>query len=213
MLHDAGRFQKLRQALADCRRQRSFEPCRAFCDELLPVVRDFAERYHLGSEQTLLAAVAEGLPYDRGYWRSLVGELLLCGADEVPELQTAPDTLCRLLAPECWRNETLPREQYPPILQAHFGARDLVLGGFYRPEAAGLNNAEQVARLSAYLAAFDPERWTTVALRVCPELTDEEERVEELEFARQCFLELQEMYQAAALKGQVVVCETIHTPR
>jgi hypothetical protein len=42
--------------------------------------------------------VARGLPYDRHFWRALVGEVLLFAADDIPEFQTCADTLCCLLA-------------------------------------------------------------------------------------------------------------------
>src|SRR6516164_7163015 len=145
LLHDAARFHEaLRPALAEAWRRRSFEPCRALCSALAPAAVGFAERYHTGHDEPLLAQVARGgVPFDRDFWRLLVGEALLYGAASVPEILTAPDTLCRLLA---------AGSESAPIRQAHFGSRDLTFGGgFYRPDAAGLNDVADVARLAEYL--------------------------------------------------------------
>ena len=68
------------QALAASWRQRSFEPCRDLCTALVPAARSYAERYHTGSSEPLLCQVAAGLPFDRAYWRSLAGEVLLFAA-------------------------------------------------------------------------------------------------------------------------------------
>src|SRR5262249_9154877 len=140
LLHDAGPFhQMIRPALAGAWRRRSFEPCRPLCAALTPTALTFAERYHTGRDEPLLAQVArEVVPFDRDFWRLLAGEVLLYGAASVPELLTAPDTLGHLLA---------PGQEDSPIRQAHFGARDLIFGGgFYRPDAAGWNDADDVAR-------------------------------------------------------------------
>jgi hypothetical protein len=144
---------------------------------------------------------------------------LLHGAADVPEIQTDPETLGALLAPGHTPN--LPRECLAPIQQAHFGARDLVFGGFYRPQAAGYNDIDDVARLATYLASCDPftplpllpsGRGEGVRGRVAdlPGWNDTiEDRQEELEFARQCLFVLRDLYAAAAKNGQVVVCEML----
>lgn len=210
MLHDGARFQDvLRPALTASWRHRSFEPCRVLCNELLPSVAAFAERFHLGSQEPLIARVIDGLPFARDYWRSLVGEILLYGAAEVPDFQAAPETLAGLLR----ATEDAPRERFVPIQQAHFGARDLVLGGYYRPDAAGWNDPDDVARLATYLAGCAPERWTIADLPEHLELSDDDDRAEELAFARQGLAALEAMYRHAATRRQGVVCEVIHTPR
>src|SRR5262245_39495050 len=146
LLPDAAHFrQAIHPALGGAWRRRSFEPCRPLCAALVPAAAAFAERYHTGHDEPLLAQVARGgVPFGRDFWRLLAGEVFLYGAASVPEILTAPDTLDRLLA---------PGQEDSPIRQAHFGARDLVLGGgFYRPDAAGWNDTEDVARLADYLA-------------------------------------------------------------
>jgi hypothetical protein len=156
--------------------------------------------------------VLEGLSFDRACWRHLVGEVLLYGAAELPELEIAPETLCCLLAPEPYREGIVPRERLAPIQQAHYGARDLVFGGgYYRPEHAGYNDSDDVARLAAYLAAVDPTRWRVADLANLREMTDETERLEELEFAREWFPALCELYQRAGECNRVVVCEMIQS--
>jgi hypothetical protein len=138
----------------------------------------------------------------------LAGEILLYGAASVPEIVTAPDTLGRLLAPG--QDDSPSRPGFAPIRQAHFGARDLVFGGgFYRPDAAGWNDTGDVARLADYLATIDPTRWTAADLAGLREFADEDERADELAFAREAFPALRDLYRAACEAGQVVVCELL----
>jgi hypothetical protein len=211
LLLDADSFhRRIAPALAASRRQRSFEPCRNLCTELLPAVETFRQRYHLGPEEALINQVLNGLPFDLVFWRSLVGEVLLYSAAEVPEFQTAPDTFCCLLAPERYREGNGPRERFAPIQQAHFGTRDLSFGGaFYRPEHAGWNDKADVTRLAEYLTAIDPASWLPAEILLLPEVADEEEATEELLFARERFTPLVEMYQRAAAAGHLVVCERL----
>ena len=156
--------------------------------ELLPAARAYAEQYHVGGDEPMLARVADGLPFDRACWRALVGEVLLFTAVEIPEFQTCEETLCRLLAPEHYREAVDQRERLAPIQQAHRGTRDLTFGAaVYRPEHAGYNNAADVARLADYLAAVRPEDWRSADLIGLRAARDEAEREEELAFARDWF--------------------------
>src|SRR5207248_429830 len=93
LLHDAGRFRdEIRPALAEAWRRRSFEPCRPLCATLAPAALAFAERYHTGHYEALLAQIGRGaVPFDRDFWRLLVGEVLLYGAAAVPDILTTPD--------------------------------------------------------------------------------------------------------------------------
>lgn len=208
LLLDAARLERqIRPALASNWRLRSFAPCQALCAALLPEAQSFAERYRTGAEEPLLAQVVRGLPFDRAFWRALAGECLWYGAAAIPELETAPETLSALLGGVPSEG---PRDSWPSIQQVHWGARDLVFGGgFYRPEQAGYNNPADVARLRDYLAAVDPARWNTEDLRSVPSLADEDDRREELDFVREWFPALRDLYRGAAAQGQVVVCEVL----
>jgi hypothetical protein len=214
-LLEAPAFQEhIRPALAAAWRQRSFAPCRALCQGLLPAVQAFGERYAIADEEPLVAKAARGLPFDRDYWTLLAGEVLLYAAVEVPEIEVAPDTLCAILAPERLDQEPGPREQRAPVEQAHFGSRDLRFGTrLYRPERVGLNDAADVDRLAAYLDTVDPNRWTVADLVRLPDLANNEERAEELAFVRDWFPALQELYRRAAASGLVVVCEVLSSGR
>src|SRR5205823_3805008 len=100
LLLDARRFhEEIIPALADSWRQRSFQPSRELCAALAPEAATFRERYYVGSEEPLLCRVTRGLPFDRDFWRLIVGEILLYAAAELPELQTALSTTRRLLTP------------------------------------------------------------------------------------------------------------------
>jgi hypothetical protein len=209
MVHDAAFFhQDLAPALAASWRLRSFAACRPLCEALLPAAADFARRYHINLEESMLAKTGQGLPFDRDLWRWLASDLLLYGAREVPEVQTAPETLAALLDREPF-DSALPRAHWTPIRQAHGGSRDVVFGGgYYRPEHAGLNDVEDVGRLARYLAGIDPEKWEADDLASLPEM-DDDERADELEFARDWFPVLRDLYLRASGQGQVIVCETI----
>jgi hypothetical protein len=210
LLEDATWFQQFRSALAASWQKRSFEPCRSLCSALLPAVATFRERYHTGAEEPVLCQVARDLPFDRTYWSYLVGELLFLGAVEIPEIQIAPETLRCLLAPDQYPERDVARERFAPIQQAHFGTGDLRIGSrIYRPEQVGFNDSADVARLACYLAAVDPDSWTVADLAALRELPDEEDRADELEFAREWFPALRELYQQAAARGQVIVCEIL----
>jgi hypothetical protein len=200
--------EQLRPALAASWRQRSFATCEPLLATLLPAAAAFAERYHTGGSAPLLGRVADGLPFDRNIWRYLVSEVLMFGAADIPDIQTAPETLGWLLARDRLPEGVLERQRLAPIRQAHHGSRDLVFGGgFYRPEHAGYNDGNDVARLADYLAAVDPDRWTAADLAGLPGLADEDERAEELEFVREWFPALRDLYVRAREQDQIVICE------
>jgi hypothetical protein len=201
----------VRPPLAAGWRERSFGPCRELCAHLLPSARAYAARYHVAGNAPLLELVADhGLPFDRTYWRSLVGEVLLFTAVEIPEFQTCADTLCRLLAPGACETAAVPREELPPIRQAHEGSRDLTFGGaVYRPEYAGYNNTADVARLADYLGGIDPARWTVADLGQ-REGEGADDLADELDFAREWFPVLAALYRRCQEWGRVIVHESIY---
>jgi hypothetical protein len=194
----------IRPTLAASWQRRSFVPCRSLAEELAPAVRDFQERYHTTEDEHFLPRVAAGLPFDRALWRHLVGEVLWLAADEIPELQTAPESLARLIGAESEH----PRQT--PVQQAHFGARDLTFGAaFYRPDQAGYNDRDDVARLADYLERLDSASWQADALAGLPGLDDAADRDEELQMVREWFPDLCELYHRAGRQGQIVVCEVV----
>ena len=209
---DAETFsRRIRPALAASWRLRSFDPCRSLCNELLPAARAYTQRYHTGEEETLVGRIAAGLPFDRACWRLLAGEVLLFAAVEIPEFQSNAESLCCLLAPELSRSEATIREQYAPIQQVLRGSRDVTFGAaVYRPEQAGYNDADDVSRLAAYLAALEPERWTVDDLRPLRDVEDEDERADELAFVREWFPVLVELYQRSRAANRVLVIENIY---
>jgi hypothetical protein len=83
----------------------------------------------------------------------------------------------------------------------------------YRPDHAGFNDAEDVSRLATYLEAVDSRHWTAAQLDALPELSGQEEREDELEFAREWFPALQALYQRARRLRWIAVCEEIDVPR
>ncbi len=208
---DGERFtRQIRPALAASWRQRQFEPCRELCRELLPAAHDYADRYHTGEEEPLLARIACGLPFDRACWRLLVSEVLLFAAVEIPEFQTNAETLCCVLAPEQYRSEDMDRARLAPIQQVLRGSRDLTFGSaVYRPEHTGYNNAEDLARLAEYLTSVRPEQWTIADLRELREV-DDDERADELAFVREWFPVLVELYQRLHALKRIVVIESIY---
>jgi hypothetical protein len=141
--------------------------------------------------------VAGGLPFDRTFWQHLVGEVLWYGAVDIPQLQTAePAWTCLVKSPGT-------------IVQAHHGSRDLVFGaGFYRPDAAGWNDVEDVQRLAARLARVDVNTWQPEELAALNEVAADE-RAEELADAQAWFPDFASFYRQAAEAGRIVVCESL----
>jgi len=211
LVQDAALFEEtIRPALAEAWRLRSFAPCRALCRQLIPSAQEYADRHHTGALEGLLVQVIEGLPFDRGGWRLLVGEILLFTAREIPEFQDISETLCCLLAPEQYRAGVVAREQLAPIQQVYRGAHDLTLGrAIYRPEFAGLSRVADVARLADYLDAVRPEQWTPAGLEARADLAAED-RADELAFAREWFPVLRDFYGRVRAGGQLLVLETVY---
>jgi hypothetical protein len=187
----------IRPALAAGWRQRRFTACQDLCQQFLRQAQTFKERYHLGNDPPLLAGVADGtLPFDRTLWQHLAGELLWFGAADIPEITTSPEGLTYLLAD-------------PRTHRVLYGTHDLAFaGGFYRPDRAGWNDTADVAQLADFLAAVRPETWTADALAAMATL-DEGDRAEEVEFVRDGFAALVELYRQAAGRRQVIVCEQV----
>src|SRR5947209_20395191 len=130
-------FTRLQVALAESWRRRSFSPCRDLCAEVI------ARPDRTVPQDCLLALVVRGLPFARAVWHGVAGELIVLGCEEMPLVQTAPATLCCLLAPERYHAGEAPRSGFALIEQVHFGSRDLRFGGtYYRPDHAGYNDTD-----------------------------------------------------------------------
>src|SRR5579859_1281625 len=155
---------RLQPALAESWSRRSFMPLRGVCAEV--------SARSAVPEDCLLAQVVRGLPFARGMWRGVAGELLLLGCEDMPLVQTAPGALCCLLAPERYQAGDAARSAFAAIEQVHFGSRDLRFGGaYYRPDHVGWNDTDDVARLLGYLETIDPAGWTADMLQPMAEFS------------------------------------------
>src|SRR5262245_58276278 len=194
LVHDRTTFEhQVRPVLAEAHARHSFRPCHVLVQTWLPVALDYARRYHVNPDDLLLPRV-EALPFDRAIWRGLVGELLLVAAREFPDLPPNLDGLTHLL---------------PATHPALHGSRDLTFGlATYRPGHAGLNDADDVARLASDLGSVNPGAWTEGHLADLPDLA-EEDRGFELEYAREWFAVVADLYRRAASTGHLVICESI----
>jgi hypothetical protein len=194
LIHDAAFFhQRLSPALGASFGTRSFEPLTELVRELRPNIEAFGQRYQLTTAERPLVFECAGKPFDRRLWRHFAGELLLYAAAETPEFPTAPELLGRFVPMEL-------------VERLHHGSRDVSFDGApYRPDHAGMHGISDVAELTARLAAIDPNLWTA---NVLSDLADDE-REEDLTFARQCFEQLREMVAGAQQHGQLIVCENV----
>jgi len=207
LIHGPLLEEELRPILGECWQQRSFLPCRALCERLLPQAKQFAEKYYLGEQPLLIESVLRDPTFDRDIWKSLISELLFVTATDIPEVQSAYETLCRLVTPPLDPRQHPPRAQYQPLRRVHFGARDLTFAGtVYRPNHAGYNPADEVRTLADYLEGINPDAWEPARLT---HLRDEEDRLDEIEFTRQIFELIRDMYHSARERRQAIVCEEV----
>lgn len=209
LLDQATFLESIRPALTASWQQRSFAPCRDLCRLLMPRIPEYLAGRSPANESPFLLRVAEGATFDRRLWHHLVGEVLMFSAIEVPRLETSPDALCCLLAPDQFREKVTARDRFALIQEAHLGSRDLVLGGYYRPDFAGWNHPDDVVRLHDYLAAQDSTRWTIAALKPLLDEASDEELAAELEYARECLALLRELYRQVRDNHQVLACEIL----
>jgi hypothetical protein len=209
LVHDRSVFEEsLRPALAAAWQQRSFAPCLAVGREWLAAAHDYVRRYHVQPAGIVLMQLEQGLLFDRNLWRALAGELILFAACEAPEIPRHVNSLRTLLAPSA--SEDVPRSDRPAIHQALDGSRDLSFGSaLYRPLYTGYNNTGDVARLADYLASIRPEEWSIANLPALAGLETEEERTEEVAFAREWLAVLAALYRRSADAGRVIVLENI----
>ena len=163
--------QRIQPVLATCRRERTFTPGRGLFEELLPRIQEFQATYHGRETRTLIEQAAEGLSFDAGVWRAVVGEVFLFAADDLPLLRLSPRCACCLLAGAVVESDRpISRSELAPIEQVLYGSRDLVFAGHcYRPDVAGYNDQADIARLAEFLEAIDPERLRPADLANMPE--------------------------------------------
>lgn len=201
LVHDRLTFHHLRPPLARAWLSRSFSPCHPLAGYWLPAALDFAHHSHVSLDDLLLPRL-NSLSFDRSLWRTLVGELLLITACEIPEFPPHLESLTHLL--------TL-HHPLAPVHQLLHGAHDLTFGlATYRPGHAGLNDVDDVARLAEFLTSVKPEDWTVDDLNNLPDL-DAEDRGEELAFAREWFASLTQLYHRVhhAHPQRILVFETV----
>ncbi len=200
-LLDAHRFQTaLIPALAESWRANSFAPARGFCQELESIARGFVRHDSDGAIEPVVVGVGAGkVRFSRDLWRLLAAELLLFAAAEMPEIETPVECLALLLKQQL----SADRNDFSPLQKATFGSRDLLFGSVcYRPDCAGWNDWTDVADLAAWLAQIRPETWSVADL-------PGDDAQDDLEFAREWFPGLVEMYHRAVEQHLVIVCETL----
>jgi hypothetical protein len=211
MILDAAWFQEaLRPALSAAWLERSFAPCQRICQTLVPRSRALALECRLGEGELLLPLVAQGLAFDRHFWPMVTWECLFFGAAEVAHMQVPQQAYFYLLSGGPQTSGPRSRACFTPIEQAVFGTSDLTFGRkFYRPLRAGFSGLDQVGRLAAYLEAQQPQEWRAEQLLGMQELLTDDDREEELAFAREWFPSLVEWYRRAFELRGVVISDSV----
>ncbi len=191
--------QRLCGSLRACWLKRSFGPAIEICRELTPSAQNFVQRGDEGESPPLTLLIARGLAFDPDRWRVLAGELMLFGSAELPELETPLESSAAVLGLEmpCFRGD------FTPIQQAILGSRDLWFGACYRPDHAGWNDLDHIARLHSWLDAIEPESWSCAGLTHLPA----NDRDDELVFLHEWFPALRDLYRRCAQNRWVLVSE------
>ena len=207
LVHDDDSHGQLRP-LAEAWRRRSFLSCRPHVANWAAAALAYADRFHVNHDDLLLPRL-DSLDFDRTVWRAVVSELLFVTARDIPQLPPHAEYLAHLLAPTQPAPDLDRRQTLAPLHQAMHGSRDLTLGVVtYRPGHAGLNTADDVARLSAYLDAVRPEGWSTADLASFADL-DEADLAFELEYAREWLAGLADLYRHVGGEGRLLVFESL----
>ena len=196
LIHEDEAFARLRPVLADAYGRRSFRGLEPHLGAWREAARAYARSYHIDPGEIFLLGVEPATPFSRAAWRTLVGELLVVTASEMPELPGHLESLDRLLTA-------------PLAREALRGCADLTFGlATYRPGMAGYNSVEANRRLLGELRAVDPSAWTESML--VSETMDPEEAREELLDAREGIALVVELYERVVREGRVLVFEDIH---
>jgi hypothetical protein len=196
LIHENEAFARLRPVLADAYGRRSFRGLEPHLGALREAARAYARSYYIDPGEIFLLGVEPATRFSRAAWRTLVGELLVVTAAEMPELPGHLESLDRLLPA-------------PLAREALRGCADLTFGlATYRPGLAGYNSVDQNKRLLGELRAVDPSAWSESML--VSETIDPEEAREELLDARDGFVRVVELYERVVRAGRVIVFEDIH---
>ena len=193
LVHDRLRFDTFRDVLASAWRRRSFLDCAPHRETWRAAAAQYARAYHVDPRELFLLDFAPTTAFSAGSWRTLVGELLVVTADEMPELPGHLESLTHLL---------------PVPLATHMleGYGDLTFGlATYRPGHARFNSIDDNRRILAELLAIDPSTWRPEMLG-----SDEMDAADELLFAREWFEVIMDLYQRVVRDDRVLVFETIH---
>ena len=147
-------------------------------------------------EEELKGVFGPKTPFCSSSWRTLVGELLVVTAVEMPELPRHLESLSCLLPPSLARD----------ALQ---GCGDLTFGlATYRPGMAGFNSVDDNRRLLNELRAIDPAGWSESML-LADELDADDIR-DELAYSREWFAVLVDLYERVVREDRIIVFETMH---
>ena len=196
LVHDRLKFELMRPVLATSWRRKSFRDCAPYLDAWRDAAHQYAHSYHIDPQEILLLSVEPKTRFASALWRTLVGELLVVTADEMPELPGHLESLARLL-PESLAVQTLE------------GCGDLLFGlATYRPGRSRFNSIEDNRGLLDELRAIDSSKWSAEML-LSGEM-DREDASEELLFAREWFAVLLDLYERVVRDDRVIVFETIH---
>ncbi len=196
LVHDGLRFAHLRPILGDAWWRRSFAGCTPHVEAWRAAARQYANAYHIDPQELFLVGFGPKTPFTSSSWRTLVGEILVVTAVEMPELPSHLESLARLLPPSLAKD-------------AFQGGGDLTFGlATYRPGLAGFNTVDDNRRLLGELRAIVPAGWSTSTL-LADEL-DEDDLLDELAYSREWFAVLVDLYERVVRDDRVIVFETMH---
>lgn len=192
-LHDERQWRDhLAPVLTTCWRLRRWQPLLPWLGQVTSLPAD-----------SLAAEVLAGAPFQRQTWTTVVGELLVLAAEDVPRIEIEPLALCGVVCGADWQERS--RSDFHPIHQIFLGSQDLRFGAaFYRPLHAGWNDLTDVSRLLFFLESMDPATWRLEAKDTS---MGELEKQEELEYLQQGWADLVKLYRKAHHHGWMVVAE------
>ena len=196
LVHDGLRFAHLRPVLGDAWWRRSFVGCTPHVEAWRAAALYYANAYHIDPQELFLVGFGPKTSFTSSSWRTLVGEILVVTAVEMPELPSHLESLARLLPPALAKD----------ALQ---GCGDLTFGlATYRPGLAGFNTVDDNRRLLSELRAIVPASWSASMLRA--DELDDEDLLDELAYSREWFAVLVDLYERVVRDDRVIVFETMY---